>query len=154
VDITVFGIYGQSRPDSGDVGLTGRCTAGGSATEAGRRRCPGAGRKFARTGWRRQRLSCGRNQGTPDVIQSIERLVLEVASLIDEYTKSSFMGRYCLSNVTYAHMIFQCVSLRRRSLISRRASQSAKQRSKICMRGSGRGSWRTWLIVSRKYRKL
>ncbi|KIJ05704.1 hypothetical protein PAXINDRAFT_21060 [Paxillus involutus ATCC 200175] len=33
-------------------------------------------------------------KGTPHVIESIERLVFEVASLIDEYTKSSFMGRY------------------------------------------------------------
>jgi hypothetical protein len=33
-------------------------------------------------------------KGTPDVIPSIARLAFEVASLIDEYTKSSFMGRY------------------------------------------------------------
>ncbi|KIJ16667.1 hypothetical protein PAXINDRAFT_168174, partial [Paxillus involutus ATCC 200175] len=32
-------------------------------------------------------------KGTPDVIQSIERLAFEVASLIDEYTRSSFIVR-------------------------------------------------------------
>ncbi|KAF8840101.1 hypothetical protein BDN67DRAFT_686537 [Paxillus ammoniavirescens] len=32
-------------------------------------------------------------RGTPDVIESIERLVLEVASLIDEYMERSFMNR-------------------------------------------------------------
>ncbi|KIJ14091.1 hypothetical protein PAXINDRAFT_100315 [Paxillus involutus ATCC 200175] len=42
-------------------------------------------------------------KGTPGVIESIERLALEVASLIDEYTKSSFavrVGRAQITDVT------------------------------------------------------
>ncbi|KIJ16631.1 hypothetical protein PAXINDRAFT_10344, partial [Paxillus involutus ATCC 200175] len=39
-------------------------------------------------------------QGTPDVIQSIEPLAFEVASLIDEYTKSSFMARLGRAQIT------------------------------------------------------
>ncbi|KAF8833080.1 hypothetical protein BDN67DRAFT_834011 [Paxillus ammoniavirescens] len=31
-------------------------------------------------------------KGTPDVIQSIERFALQVASLIDEYTRNPFLG--------------------------------------------------------------
>ncbi|KIK94239.1 hypothetical protein PAXRUDRAFT_828201, partial [Paxillus rubicundulus Ve08.2h10] len=39
-------------------------------------------------------------KGTPDVIESIERLALEVASLIDEYTKSPFMLRLGSAQIT------------------------------------------------------
>ncbi|KAF8838113.1 hypothetical protein BDN67DRAFT_124834, partial [Paxillus ammoniavirescens] len=39
-------------------------------------------------------------KGTPDVIKSIERLALEVASLIDEYTKSSFAARVGMTQIT------------------------------------------------------
>ncbi|KIK75059.1 hypothetical protein PAXRUDRAFT_835819 [Paxillus rubicundulus Ve08.2h10] len=39
-------------------------------------------------------------KGTPHVIESIERLALEVASLIDEYTKSPFMLRLAKTQMT------------------------------------------------------
>jgi hypothetical protein len=94
VDVVIFGIYGESRLDSGDVGLTGGAWQAVQQQQLNDRDVQGLAETLRELVGLASDCPVAEIKGTPLVIQSIERLAFEVASLIDEYTKNSFMGRY------------------------------------------------------------
>jgi hypothetical protein len=106
VDVIIFGIQGESRPEFGDIGLTGSAWQAVQEQRLNDDNVRGLAESLRELVGVASDCPVTEIKGTPGVIESIERLVLEVASLIDEYTKSSFAGRYCLSNAIYAHTIF------------------------------------------------
>ncbi|KIK76337.1 hypothetical protein PAXRUDRAFT_835399, partial [Paxillus rubicundulus Ve08.2h10] len=97
-------------------------------------------------------------KGTPDVIENIERLALEVASIIDEYTKSRFMSRLVEAQMTdVTTRITKCQAelkdlhekLRTRIMayIANRAKETQEDRKRKDAQGIT-GEMRKWLEAS------
>jgi hypothetical protein len=87
VDIAILGIYGQSRPDSGGEGLTGSAWQEIQEQRLDDRYVQTLAETFRDVVGVASDCRVAEIKGPHGIIPSIERLALEIASLIDEYLK-------------------------------------------------------------------
>ncbi|KIJ19043.1 hypothetical protein PAXINDRAFT_8393 [Paxillus involutus ATCC 200175] len=110
VDIIIFGVYGQSRPDSGDEGLTGSAWQVIQQQELDDWCVQGLAEDLRKVVGVASECLLVDLKSPISFIRCIERLALQVPLLIDEYIKSSFTTHvYNKAQVDYVKKrITQC----------------------------------------------